>query len=882
MNNCNICIESFNKSNRTIIKCKCEYECCKQCAKTYLLNLTEEPHCMSCKTAWQREFLQENFDKNFINKEYKKHRENILYERELSMMQATQSYVEKEIKIENLSSEINKLKKDYIEKIIKLDKELRNVKNNETVTKRKFIRKCPSNDCKGYLSSSLKCELCNCWACSNCREMIGFSMNEKENHECNKEILESVKLLEKDTKPCPKCSSLIYKIEGCFAENTEILMWDQSIKMSQNITNGDILIGDDGKKRVVLNTFKGEDEMYEIKQRNGENYIVNSKHNLVLKFSGDKSIVWHESSKRWKIKWFCRDTLKSKTKDFIVNNILSKEEAKKNAEDFRNNLNFPEEIEILVSDFIKLKKSTQKDLLGFKSSYGIDYDEQKIELDPYLLGLWLGDGTNSLPIIASEDIEIQKYIYEWCKKNDAELIHDEAVKFRIRRKGNSNNVNELRRSIGQSNSNDCKGCSFRKMEICDIIEDDLREKTEFKKNPFMDKLVKYNLIKNKHIPKEYLINSRNIRIKVLAGLIDSNYGKRVTIGQVNKILAENIATLARSLGYTVHTKTVERKRVKCPNTEPKNYKDNNIVTISGDKLSEIPTLLMRKFMKNSNPNKDYLRTSITLTPIGKNVYYGWELDKNHRFIGTDFTVLRNCDQMFCIECHTPFSWKTLKIDTGAIHNPHFFEYQRRTNNNGFVLRNPNDIQCGREIDLNFTIRLKKMFELELPEGWKKEIRTERAFGRNFEREIYVNKNGKIQEFHPSGLHEVVKICQKILHIRNVDMQRFRQLDRLNNNLHLRIEYMRNKIDEENFKRKIQKSEKENLKRNELSDIIGMFMSTMTDLFYRLVDTEDERNTLSSIREEMNNLREYTNECLEKTSKIYNCKKYTIDSKYNFV
>lgn len=33
-----------------------------------------------------------------------------------------------------------------------------------------------------------------------------------------------------------------------------------------------------------------------------------------------------------------------------------------------------------------------------------------------------------------------------------------------------------------------------------------------------------------------------------------------------------------------------------------------------------------------------------------------------------------CDQMYCINCHTAFSWSTLTIDRGSIHNPEYFRY----------------------------------------------------------------------------------------------------------------------------------------------------------------------------------------------------------------
>jgi hypothetical protein len=37
-----------------------------------------------------------------------------------------------------------------------------------------------------------------------------------------------------------------------------------------------------------------------------------------------------------------------------------------------------------------------------------------------------------------------------------------------------------------------------------------------------------------------------------------------------------------------------------------------------------------------------------------------------------------CDQMWCPTCKVAFSWRTGKIETGYIHNPHYFDYMRRT------------------------------------------------------------------------------------------------------------------------------------------------------------------------------------------------------------
>jgi hypothetical protein len=60
--------------------------------------------------------------------------------------------------------------------------------------------------------------------------------------------------------------------------------------MSQHITVGDKLIGDDGNIRTVLDTTSGIDTLYCVKQSDGISYTVNSKHTLLLKDSNE-SIV---------------------------------------------------------------------------------------------------------------------------------------------------------------------------------------------------------------------------------------------------------------------------------------------------------------------------------------------------------------------------------------------------------------------------------------------------------------------------------------------------------------------------------------------------------------------------------------------------------------
>jgi hypothetical protein len=77
--------------------------------------------------------------------------------------------------------------------------------------------------------------------------------------------------------------SMLVNREGGFGKNVEILMMNGTTKYSQDIKVGDILVGNDGHERIVEDIFSGDGNLYEIRQKSGKNYIVHSKHILVLK-----------------------------------------------------------------------------------------------------------------------------------------------------------------------------------------------------------------------------------------------------------------------------------------------------------------------------------------------------------------------------------------------------------------------------------------------------------------------------------------------------------------------------------------------------------------------------------------------------------------------
>ena len=70
---------------------------------------------------------------------------------------------------------------------------------------------------------------------------------------------------------------------GCFTKDTPVLMYDGSIKKVQDVCIGDVIMGDDSTPRNVLELCQGFETMYKISPKEGEPYIVNERHKLVLK-----------------------------------------------------------------------------------------------------------------------------------------------------------------------------------------------------------------------------------------------------------------------------------------------------------------------------------------------------------------------------------------------------------------------------------------------------------------------------------------------------------------------------------------------------------------------------------------------------------------------
>ena len=218
---CEICIEKYNKSFRLKVSCPyCEYSACRKCCETWLLNETI-PRCLNaeCGKELSRQHVATIFTRTFMNGEYKKHRETVLFDQERALLPATQPIVENIISREKIDTEIRRIEDEELRAIyvriaaLRSDRSRLERRTTAVSERSTFIKACPDSECRGFLSSQWKCGLCEKWACSDCHEIKGMSRDCE--HTCNPDNVATASLLAMDTKSCPSCGAGIHKLEGC-------------------------------------------------------------------------------------------------------------------------------------------------------------------------------------------------------------------------------------------------------------------------------------------------------------------------------------------------------------------------------------------------------------------------------------------------------------------------------------------------------------------------------------------------------------------------------------------------------------------------------------------------------------------------------------------
>lgn len=258
-------------------------------------------------------------------------------------------------------------------------------------------------------------------------------------------------------------------------------------------------------------------------------------------------------------------------------------------------------INLSVAEYLNRSATFKHCAKGYRAAVDFKYRGLRFPpIHPYFLGLWLGDGRSNGPEICTGDPEIVAWLNEfaiWCDLGITEKPNSENSKCYY-----------LGTPRGQP-------------------------------NPLKLTMKRLELIDNKHIPHSYKTGSRQDRLDLLAGILDTDgyYQPRgaYDLTLKDERLIDDVIFIARSLGFSAYKKQVQKT---CHNNGATGTYWQ--CSICGD-IDRIPCKLPRKKAAPRQHKKNPLRVGITVEPIGEGEYFGFEIDGDRLFLLGDFTVTHN-------------------------------------------------------------------------------------------------------------------------------------------------------------------------------------------------------------------------------------------------
>jgi intein/homing endonuclease len=339
----------------------------------------------------------------------------------------------------------------------------------------------------------------------------------------------------------------------CLGAGTLILRADGRVMRVEDTLPGDRLMGPDGRARTVLSVASGFDQLYRIVPTRGEPWVCNSGHILTLVRSDTGRIV-----------------------------------------------------DIALNDWLASGTYFKKDCKLF--SVGVDAfedaDANALDVGPYFLGVWFGDGTKGARRQGKLAGEIASVKVSKPDVEIAEVCEATAAEWGLT-------------SRNTASKNRCPTWS-----LSGVMG---------RANPLLDK-IRALIGPDLRLPKAVMYGGREVRAQFLAGFLDTDghlIDNCFEITQRREDWARGVWWLARSLGLCA---TIRNKIV--------NSQTYYRVYISGD-VVKIPTRVRRKIGAARKQVKNATRTGFTVSPVGIGAFYGFTLDGDGRFLLGDFTVTHN-------------------------------------------------------------------------------------------------------------------------------------------------------------------------------------------------------------------------------------------------
>ena len=276
--------------------------------------------------------------------------------------------------------------------------------------------------------------------------------------------------------------------------------------------------------------------------------------------------------------------------------------------------------------------------------------------------------------------------------------------------------------------------------------------------------------------------------------------------------------------------------------------DHKIIQMTVHTYLQLPEVEKKKLFGYKIVDDEPVLSEINILPTRIGTYYGFQISDNQRFVLQDGTVVHNCSQMFCTNCHASFDWNSLRLNNGAVHNPHHAAWLRENRNRP---REVGDIPCGRELNMGIIIDLVEKFEEQIEKA---------------NLNIKENQDARIAANY---LFESTRMGIHHTHVTINSLNRNQHGHHTNQ--HLRIDLLMNSIDESNFKREIQRRDKSNAKRNDLLHVVMTYRDALIDIVSPFVESRKKKPFAEwmSMVDQIKALEEYVNDCFGRVAAAYN-------------